>query len=211
MIKVIVVDDQQLLRESIGYLLENDSEIEVVGMGGDGEEAIALCRALSPDVVLMDIEMPGMNGICATRAIKQQFPEVKLIILTTFENPDNIMEAFVNDADGYIVKNISHRDLVRSIKCVHSGLTVIDKSVKLMMIERFRGLCAYKAQYADSLTDRELAIVRHIASGLSNKEIAAALAFSQGTIKNDVSKILEKLSLSDRMQIAIFAIENGIV
>ncbi|GMQ63653.1 response regulator transcription factor [Vallitalea maricola] len=211
MIKVILVDDQQLLRESIAYLLENDKEIRVVGMGENGNDAIKLCEIHSPNVVLMDIEMPGLDGVSATKIIKDKFPDIKIIILTTFENPDNIMESFINDADGYIVKNISHKDLTRSIKCVNNGLTVIHKSVKKIMMDRFKGLNEYKSRYKDLLTDREVEIVKLIAAGLSNKEIAAELSFSQGTIKNNISRILEKLDMSDRIQIAIFAIENGIV
>jgi len=211
MIRVILVDDQLLLRESISYLLENDKEIEVVGMGENGYEAIELCQKFNPDVILMDIEMPKLDGVSATKKIKESFPKVKIIILTTFENPDNIMESFVNDADGYIVKNISHKDLVRTIKCVNNGLTVIHKSVKKIMIDRFRGLADYKSKYKDLLTDREIEIIKRIAAGCSNKEIALDLSYSQGTIKNNVSKILDKLNMSDRMQIAIFAIENGIV
>ncbi len=211
MIRLILVDDQLLLRESIAYLLENDDEIEVVGMGEDGNEALSLCETLNPDIVLMDIEMKGMDGVTATKIIKQRFPHIKVVILTTFENPDNIMESFVNDADGYIVKNISHKELTRSIKCVNSGLTVIHESVKKIMVDRFKGLSNYKTQYQDVLNEREIEIVKCIAAGYSNKEIGALLSFSQGTIKNNVSKILEKLEYSDRMQIAIFAIENGIV
>jgi DNA-binding NarL/FixJ family response regulator len=134
-----------------------------------------------------------------------------VIILTTFENPDHIMESFVNNADGYLVKNISHKDLTRSIKCVHHGLTIIHESVKKIMVQRFKGLSDYKSQYKDLLTEREVEIVKCIAAGLSNKEIGGKLSYSQGTIKNNVSKILEKLDMADRMQIAIFAIENGIV
>ena len=182
MIRVVLVDDQLLLRESIAHLLENDDLIEVVAMGANGNDAIKLCAAYNPD-----------------------------IILTTFENPDNIMESFANDADGYVVKNISHKDLVRAIKCVNNGLTVIDKSVKKIMMDRFKGLTDYKSKYEDILTEREINIVKYIAVGLSNKEIAAELSYSQGTIKNNVSKILEKLNMSDRIQIAIFAIENGMV
>ncbi len=211
MIRVVLVDDQLLLRESIAHLLENDELIEVVAMGANGNDAIKLCAAYNPDIILMDIEMPELDGVSATKIIKEKYEHIKVIILTTFENPDNIMESFVNDADGYVVKNISHKDLVRAIKCVNNGLTVIDKSVKKIMMDRFKGLTDYKSKYEDILTEREINIVKYIAVGLSNKEIAAELSYSQGTIKNNVSKILEKLNMSDRIQIAIFAIENGMV
>ncbi|HKL41168.1 MAG TPA: response regulator transcription factor [Clostridia bacterium] len=211
MVKVILVDDQLLLRESIAILLENDEEIDVVATGENGKEAIKLCEIYKPDVILMDIEMPELDGVCATKIIKEKFPYIKIIMLTTFENPDNIMESFINGVDGYIVKNISHKDLTRSIKSVNNGLTVIDKSVKKIMMDRFKSLSEYSSRYKDILTNREIEIVKLIATGLSNKEIGVELSFSQGTIKNNVSKILKKLDMSDRMQIAIFAIENGIV
>ncbi|MCT4620075.1 MAG: response regulator transcription factor [Marinisporobacter sp.] len=211
MINVIIADDQVLLRESIGYILDNDEEINVIGMAEDGNEVIKMCNELHPDVVLMDIEMPELDGVKATKRIKEKYNDIKVIILTTFENPDNIMESFVALADGYIVKNISHKDLVLTVKCVASGLTVIHESVKKIMVDRFKGLGEYKSQYEDILNEKEIKIIRLIASGKSNKQIAATLNYSEGTIKNKVSKILEKLHMSDRMQIAIFAIENGIV
>lgn len=211
MINVILVDDQLLLRESISMLIESDEEIDVVATGENGNDAIRLCEVYKPDLVLMDIEMPELDGVAATKVIKDKFPDIKIIMLTTFENPDNIMESFVNDADGYIVKNISYKDLTRSIKCVNNGLTVIHESAKKIMMDRFKGISEYKTKYKEILTDREVEIVKLISAGLSNKEIGLQLSFSQGTIKNNVSKILEKLDMSDRMQIAIFAIENGIV
>lgn len=211
MIKVIIADDQRLLRESLAFILDNDDQIDVVGDAENGERAIALCGETKPDVVLMDIEMPKMDGVNATKVIKEQYPDTRVIILTTFENADNIMESFIVGADGYIVKNINHEDLVLTVKCVASGLCVIHQSVRDIMIDRFKGLMNYKSKYKDILSDKEVGIIRLIATGKSNKEIAAELNYSEGTIKNNVSKILEKLEVSDRMQIAIFAIENGIV
>lgn len=211
MIKVVIADDQILLRESIGYILDNDDEITVVGMAGNGNEAIHICEKLKPDVVLMDIEMPNLNGVYATKMLKDKNKDIKIIILTTFENPDNIMESFMSDADGYIVKNINHKDLILTIKCVYSGLTVIHESVKRIMIDRFKGVVDFKSRYEDTLTKKEIDIVKLIAKGNSNKEIASTLNYSEGTIKNNITKILEKLEMSDRIQIAIFAMENGLV
>lgn len=211
MIRVIIADDQILLRESIAYILNSEEDIEVIAMASDGNEAIDLCMRHKPDLVIMDIEMPGMNGVNATKVIKEKLPDSKVIILTTFEDPDNIMESFVVKADGYIVKNICHSDLVLTLRCVHAGLTVIHESVKQIMVERFKGMMEYKTQYEEILTDKEVDIVRHIATGKSNKEIASAMNYSEGTIKNNISRILDKLQVSDRMQVAIFAIENGIV
>lgn len=211
MIKVAIADDQRLLRESLAYILDNDEEIHVVDGASNGEEALDLCKRLSPDIILMDIEMPIMDGVSATKKIKEKYPNIKVIVLTTFENADNIMESFIVGADGYIVKNINHEDLVLTVKCVASGLCVIHQSVKEIMINRFKGLSEYKSKYQDKLSEKDIDIIKLIATGKSNKEIAVQLNYSEGTIKNNVSKILEKLEMADRMQIAIFAIENGIV
>lgn len=211
MIRVVLADDQALLRESICYILDNDDEICVVGTAKNGEEAIALCRTKNPDVILMDIEMPVMNGVKATKILKEQFPKIKVMILTTFENDDNILESFIVGADGYIVKDISHNELVLAVKCTYRGLCIIHQSVKKIMMDRFKSLSDYKAKYEDILNDKELEIVRFVAEGKSNKEIAAGMNYSEGTIKNYITKILGKLEVSDRMQIAVFAIENGIV
>ena len=210
MIKVVLIDDQLLLRESLSYLLENDDEIKVVGMGKNGKDAISLCGTLHPDVVLMDIEMPELDGVSATKIIKQKHCDIKVIMLTTFENPENIVESFICDADGYVVKDISSKDLTRAIKCVNNNLTVVDKSVKKIMVDKFKKLSNNNFQFKDIFTDREIQIIKCIASGKSNKEISCDLNFSQGTIKNNISIILEKLNMTDRIQIAIFAIENGI-
>ncbi len=211
MIQVLLVEDQVLLRDSIGSMLMQDTEIRVVGMVGSGKEAVAFCKNCCPDVVLMDIEMPGMSGIKATKLLKEQHKQMKIVMVTTFENPKNIMEAFIVQADGYLVKNIRHKDLVLAIKCVHAGLTVIHPSVKAMMVDRFRSLEHYSSQYEDLFQKKELEIITYIGQGFSNKEIAKFMEYSEGTIKNYITKILQKLGVSDRLQIAIFAIENGIV
>ena len=211
MIKIVIVDDQVLLRDSIKYILDSDRELDVVETTGNGEAAIELCKKHKPDIILMDIEMPKLDGISATKIIKENYPDTKVIILTTFENPDNILESFVSKADGYIVKDIKHEDLILSIKCVAKGMTVIHESVKHIMVDRFKGLMDYKKQYQNILSEKDLDIVRLIANGKSNKAIANILNYSEGTIKNSVSRILEKLHMADRMQIAIFAMENGII
>jgi DNA-binding NarL/FixJ family response regulator len=207
----MIADDQKLLRESLGYILESEDDILVVEKVEDGESAVRFSKVLQPDVILMDIEMPKMNGVEATRRIKEEFPDIKIIILTTFESPDNIMESFTMGADGYIAKSIDHKDLVMTIRCVVAGLTVIDNSVKSIMINKFKGLSDYRKKYDGVLSDNEINIIKWIATGKTNKEIASLLGYSEGTIKNKVSKILEKLKLADRVQIAIFAIENGVM
>ena len=211
MISVVIADDQLLLRESLKFILDNDEEIRVVGTAGNGREAIDLCVRLQPDVVLMDVGMPELDGVGATKAVKEQCPRTKVIILTTFEDPDSIIEAFLSNADGYIVKNISHTDLVLTVKCVSGGLTVIDESVRCIIIDKFKRLSGCRAEVRETLSDKELELIRLIAAGKNNREIAALLSYSEGTIKNHVSKLYDRLGVSDRMQIAIFALENGIM
>lgn len=211
MIKILIADDQKLLRESLCFILNKEPDFDVIAQANNGQEAIELCGLTKPDIVLMDIEMPDVNGVTVTQTIKERFPKVKIIILTTFENPDNIMESFVAQADGYIVKNIGHEVLVQSVKCVYNGLTVIHDSVREIMIERFKKLTDTHSEYKDKLNPKEMAIVKLVARGYSNKEVAMELNYSEGTIKNYVSKILEKLCVSDRMQIAIFAMDHGLV
>lgn len=211
MIRVIIVDDQVLLRESIAYILNSDEEIEVVAEASNGLEAIELCKIYKPDIVLMDIEMPVMNGIEATEKIKEMFDDIFVIILTTFENPDNIEEALMVGAEGYVVKTIRQKDLVQSVKCVSGGLTVIHESVRQILIDRLIGKKQSQSPILELLSEKELKIVKLIAMGETNKAIGKTLNYSEGTIKNNVTKILDKLGVDDRMHVAIFAMENHLV
>ncbi len=208
--RVIIADDQVLLRKSIGQLISIDPDINVVDMVGSGKEAVESCRVNKPDIVLMDIEMPQVDGISALKMIKEKYPDIKVIILTTFENDKNIIDAFISDADGYIVKDIECKELIATIKCVSFGLTVIHSSVKKIMREKFKKLENHKGSYVDLISIEEIEIVRQIVTGKSNKEIASKLSYTEGTIKNKVSKIYDKLKITDRLQLAVFAVENGI-
>jgi len=208
--KIIIADDQVLLRQSIGQLISSDPDINVVDMVGTGKEAFDSCGRHRPDIVLMDIEMPHVNGIAALKLIKDKYPEIKVIILTTFENNKNIVDAFIGDADGYVVKDIDCKELIATIKCVGFGLTVIHNSVKKIMIDKFKKMENHKDSYIDLISVEEIEIVKHIVTGKSNKEIAKNLSYSEGTIKNKVSRIYEKLNINDRLQLAVFAVENGI-
>lgn len=209
MIKIIIADDQVLLRKSLGQIISTDEEINVVDMVGTGREAIESCNLNKPDVVMLDIEMPEMNGIAALKAIKEQNPHIKVIILTTFDNQDNIVESFLSEADGYILKDIDCEELIITIKCVNYGLTVIHESVKKIMVEKFKKIPIGKQSYLDILTIEEIDFIKLIVQGKSNKNIAKMFNYSEGTIKNKVSRIYEKLNLSDRLQLAVFALENG--
>jgi|LGVE01.1.fsa_nt_gb DNA-binding NarL/FixJ family response regulator len=210
MINVILADDQVLLRETLGKIISIDSEINVMDMVGTGKEVIASCEKNKPDMILMDIEMPEIDGISALKIIKEKHPEIKVIILTTFENTENIIDAFIKKADGYIVKDIGCEELISTIKCVQYGLTVMHNSVKKIMINEFKNRTHHTHSYTEIISLEEIDIVRLIVNGKSNKEISRILNYSEGTIKNKVSKIYEKLDISDRLQLALYAVENGI-
>ena len=210
MTRVVIADDQVLLRKSIGHIISVDEDIQVVATVGNGKEALEACKEYVPDIVLMDIEMPVMDGVTATGLIKAYNPEIKVIILTTFDNSDNIIEAFTAEADGYVVKDIGWEELVATIKCVLFGLTVIHESVRIIMLDKFKKIASSKQAYEEVLTLEEIDIIRLIVVGESNKHIGQVLNYSEGTVKNKVSRIYEKLEIRDRLQLTLFAVEHGI-
>lgn len=208
--KVIIADDQALLRKSLGQIISTDDEIEQIQTVSNGKEAVEMCCKHRPDIILMDIEMPEMDGISAMKSIKENCPKTKVIILTTFDNKENIVSSFLAQADGYITKDISPEELIATIKCVNFGLTVIHKSVKDIMVEKFEKLRMGTSDCVQRLSEEEILIVKFIVQGLGNKEIGKRLNYSEGTVKNKVSAIYGKLNLSDRVQLAVYAVENGI-
>lgn len=217
MIKVMCVDDQVLLRESLIYMLDKTEGIEPLDGGNNGYEAIENCKKYHPDVILMDIRMePGLDGIETTRRIKSLYPSIKVIILTTFEEKTDIFKAIEYNADGYIVKDTKPEELVLAIRSVDNNLFVMHKSV----------IAAVKDEIVDSktkeentlntvsdydLSNMEIRIIKLMVDGKSNKEIAGELNFTEGTIKNKVSKMLSKLNLKDRTQVAVFAIKHNLI
>jgi len=216
MIRVMLADDQVLLRNSLKFILQRDEAIKVVGEASEGQEVLALCEKETVDVVLLDIIMPNMDGIETAKLIKEHYPSIKVIILTTFENIENITESFLAGADGYIVKDIAPDELILVVKCVYKGLCVIHESVQRLMIHYLKqGEKKADKNRLDmqgieiSGTERE--IIKLVAQGKNNKEIAQIMNFAEGTIKNKITKLLEKLMLRDRLQIAIFAIENNLI
>lgn len=213
MIKVIVVDDQNILKESLKFIIEQDPEIKVVALGENGNEALALCDRYLPDVILMDIKMPICDGITATKLIKSKYPTIKIIILTTFNDDENIKNVLANGADGYVLKDIRSNELIHSIKSVNMGLSIVHKSAYDVVLKQFESASKNPPDNNVSvhLTDRELSIIRLIVDGKSNREIAATIFISEGTVKNIISAILAKLDLKDRTQLAVFAIKNNLV
>lgn len=215
MIKALIVDDQVLLKETLLFMLNQDEEIQGIDGGCNGYEAIDACSKYRPDIILMDIRMPKLDGINATLRIKEQHPHIKVIILTTFEDEKSIFDAIENGADGYIVKDIKPEALILAVKGAMQDLYVMHKSVVAslrMSVEKTVNQKNTSSSAIENynLTKKEMQIIELIVDGKSNKEIADELNFTEGTIKNKVSKLLEKLNLKDRTQIVVFAIKNNL-
>lgn len=217
MIKVVIVDDQEIIRQSLELMLNRKSNIDVVGTAKDGREAISQVRQLNPDVVLMDIRMPEMDGIESMKMIKQFTPNTKIIILTTFDDDEYIYDALKNGANGFLLKGVSIVELIKAIEIIHDGGAMMDTTVGSRVLALFAKMA--KSDFLFKVEDRnikelannELKIIQAIGQGLSNKEIAKALHFTEGTVRNYISSTLKKLELRDRTQIAIFAIQSSIM
>ena len=214
-IRVAVVDDQSLVRGGFTAMLDREEDIEVVGEAADGASAIELARSIRPDVVLMDIRMPGIDGIAATKAIvdSSDWP-VKVIIVTTFDPDEYVYEALRARASGFVLKDISPEDLVDAVRVVHDGGALLSPSITRRVIGQFAPLPSPDAAAVDRLqrlTDRELEVLVAVAGGASNLEIAEALFIGSATVKTHVSRILTKLDLTNRAQAVAFAYETGLV
>jgi len=213
MIKVLLADDQALIREGIKHILDQDAEIRVTGLAGNGNEALAICDQLVPDLILMDIKMPGCDGVEATRLIKEKHAEIKIIVLTTFDDDASISKALESGADGYVLKDISPDELLMAIKGTMKGLRIIHQNVYDTVLKRLTsGIRLSGAADAENgLSRRELEIIRLIVLGKSNREIGAALNLSEGRIKSLLTVILKKFQLKDRMQLALYAVKNHLI
>ncbi|MDI9496458.1 MAG: response regulator transcription factor [Bacillota bacterium] len=215
MIKILLADDQDILTEGLKLILGAEEDIEIVGTADNGKKAYELCRIKKPHLVLMDIQMPEVNGVEATAMIKKDFPQIKIIVLTTFNDDEYIYDALKNGASGYLLKDTSPAEILRAVRTVYNGGALIQSEVAVKVLDKFSQL-ANKAvdKQADPkvklLTDREIEICRLIAEGKNNQEISEELFLSQGTVKNHITKILLKLDLRDRTQLAIFTINNDL-
>ena len=207
-IGVLIVDDHAVVRQGLRTLLELHDEIKVVGEAANGVEAVEQARQLLPDLVLMDLLMPEMDGIEATRRIRALSPATKVIILTSFAEDHNVFPSIKAGAQGYLLKNVSPPDLVRAILAAHGGEVQLDPEIAKKLMEEFSAKPAKPA--ASELTERELEVLRLIARGLNNRDIAGELVLSEKTVKTHVSNILSKLHLSDRTQAAIYALREGL-
>jgi len=209
---VIIADDQPLIRDGLKYIIEQDCDIEVVGCAANGLEAYELCEKFNPNVVLMDIGMPDCDGIRGTQMIKDKFNNIKIIILTTFKDSENIVKSLDMGADGYILKDVDSEKLIVSIKGISKGLRVMHEEVFDNYISGIKDLSDKSSEKCDfKLSEREVEIIRLIVYGNSNKEITANLQITESVVRNTISSILSKLNLQDRTQLAVFSIKNKIV
>lgn len=210
-IRTIIVDDEKLIREGLKIILSTYEDIEVVGLYENGEEGFKGCKEHNPDIVLMDIRMPKCDGVLGTRLIKEAFKDIKVLILTTFNDKEYIHEAMRFGASGYLLKDSSYDVIYEGIKAAVKGNIVIHPEVASIILEdEIRKEDATKCISEYKLSEKEVNIIKEIANGLSNKEIGEKLFLSEGTIKNNISSILSKLDLRDRTQIAIFAFKSRI-
>jgi DNA-binding NarL/FixJ family response regulator len=214
-IKILLVDDQPLFREGLRTLLSVQADFEVVGEAGNGEEAIRLARSLLPSVVLMDLQMPVLDGVAATRRLSAEQPVCRVIVLTTFDDDEMVFDGLRAGAVGYLLKDAPSEKLAEAIRVAARGETFLQPSVAAKVVAEFARLSRKTAVIQDSLieslSERELEILRLIAQGASNREIAAALFLAEGTIKNHVTNILGKLEVRDRTQAALKAKETGLI
>ena len=209
-IRLVIVDDQTLFRVGLARLLESDPRIEIVGEGADGAEAVSLAGSLKPDVVLMDMKMPNLDGAAATREIVSKYPEVKVLILTTFDADNHVIQALKAGASGYILKNSKVEYIVTSLLAIVSGERVMATAVADRVLEMLTGSTTPKEFY-DGLTSRELEVLKLLAGGMANKQIAYALSISEKTVRNHVSNMYEKLNVYDRTQAALYAVRKGLI
>jgi len=215
-IRILLADDQALFREGLETLLSVHKDIDVVGQASNGQEAVDLAMKLRPDVLLMDMQMPILNGIGATRRLKQSLPGCRVIMLTTFNDDETIFDALRAGAVGYLLKDVGSAQLAESIRVTSRGESILDPSVAAKVVQEFSRVSSMVQTNSsdilpEPLSEREIELLGLIASGLSNKEIAETLFITEGTVKNHITHILGKLGVRDRTQAALKAKELGVI
>lgn len=210
-IRVLVVDDQRLFRESIVGILALEPAFDVVGSAADGAEGIALARQLVPDVILMDVKMPHVDGIAAIRQIKAELPKTRIVLLTTFTSDGYVLEGLAAGANGYLLKDTSVAGLTSAIRAVYAGEQVTAPEVTLRMMQLLEKQQADGDQQNDGLTAREMETLLLVARGMIAKEIARTLSISEKTVRNHISNIYRKLGIYDRSQVVIYAMKKGLI
>lgn len=216
MIKVLIADDQELIRESLKIILDMNQDIKVVGVAENGRKVLDLMRNTLPDIILMDIRMPELDGVLCTKVVKEKFPEVKIIILTTFDDDEYVFYALKYGASGYLLKGCSVQELTAAIHTAMNGGSILNQGVITKVVKLFNQLAQtniipeFNAEEFEDLNRTERNIACLVGRGLSNKEIAETLFLSEGTIRNALSSALSKLKLRDRTQLAIWAVQKGL-
>ena len=215
MTRILIVDDQELFRDSLSIIMKSSDEIEVTGAVASVDEALASIRETMPDAVLMDIRMPGKDGVEGTRLIKNRYPNVKVIVLTTFDDDEYVYGALKYGASGYLLKGCSKAELMEAIHLALSGGAMINPEIATKVIRQFsemarrEDIIQVSDELANQLNKSEIKIIQVVGRGLSNREISATLYLSEGTVRNYISSILTKLELRDRTQLAIWAVQKG--
>ncbi|XVV06484.1 response regulator [Actinosynnema sp. CA-248983] len=206
-VRVLVVDDQRLIRESIASLLDIQEGITVVGTAGDGQEAVSLAVSLTPDVVLMDVRMPVMDGIEALAVLRERVP-CRVVMLTTFDDEDYVVRALRGGASGYLLKDRPARELAAAVRLAHDGIAQFDPAAAGRLANALPPL---RTPREHSLTEREIEVLRLVAAGRTNREIGRRLHLAEGTVKNHISRVLGRLGLRDRTQAALYARDHGLL
>ncbi len=209
--KVLICDDQAIIRDGLEMLLKLEKDVEVVGQAQDGAEAVEQTAQHQPDLVLMDLKMPGMNGIEATRQIRARWPAIKVLVLTTYDDDEWVFDAIRAGASGYLLKDTPREEVIKAIRGTVEGKSFVDPAVAGKLMGQVAGQQAQPASLiTDKLTGREVDVLRLLARGLTNANIAARLHLSEGTVRNHISAIFAKLDVSDRTQAAVIAIQHGL-
>jgi DNA-binding NarL/FixJ family response regulator len=214
-VRVLIVDDHALFRRGLQMVLENESDIDVVGEASDGHEAVERAELTTPDVVLMDVRMPKRSGIEATRAIKEVLPSTKILMLTISDEEADLYEAIKAGASGYLLKEISIEEVAGAVRAVHAGQSLISPSMASKLLAEFAAMVKRRDERnqvpGPRLTERELGVLKLVAKGMNNRDIGAELFISENTVKNHVRNILEKLHLHSRMEAVVYAVREKLL
>lgn len=217
MINVIIADDQELIRQSLKIVLSANKDINIVDTVCNGKEVLNSIKKNKPDIILMDIRMPEMDGVQCTQIVKKDYPNIKIIVLTTFDDDEYIFDALKYGASGYLLKGVSMNELVEGIRTVASGRAMLNPDIAIKVVRLFSEMAKdnlsikVNNKNVDSIVNAEWKVIQLVGRGKCNKEIAKELYLSEGTVRNYISQILNKLDLRDRTQLAIWAVETGIV